>query len=165
MPFVNRLFGKDKEQEQLKDQAESAGIHFDSGQNCAQSVLLSAADALDFDLPEILIRGMASFTGGIGNSGCICGALTAAAMVAGIVSIEDDRRAGDKKANKAASKILMRFKDDFGSTCCRVLRKGMHGADAHKRCRELTIGATSIMLDVLSDRHLGIDPSDDEKNK
>ena len=60
----------------LESSAEKAGTLFDGGYNCAQAVLQATTGRND---PELLAMAGA-FGGGIGRSGCLCGAVTGGVM-------------------------------------------------------------------------------------
>jgi len=131
---------------------ELAACYFDKGYNCSQSVLLSASEALEIDMPAEMIKGMAAFTGGVGFSGCICGALVGATTLIGSVTADDTRPRRSKKTLDLSGKFHDIFKDNFKTTCCRSLRKGADLKDkaADKRCKEITIITAELLVDLLA---------------
>jgi len=131
---------------------ELASYYFDKGYNCAQSVLLSASEALKIDMPTEMIKGMAAFAGGVGHSGCICGALVGATALIGAISADDTGPRKNRKALDLSSKFHDIFKDNFKTTCCRSLRKGAGFKDkaANKRCKEITFTTAELLVDLLA---------------
>jgi C_GCAxxG_C_C family probable redox protein len=104
------------------EKSEVAKSLFLTGNNCAQSVLLSFAQDLHCS-KEMAERIAAGFGGGMGKVQHTCGAVTGAIMVLGLMHGE---RAGNNEELKNRSygsvKELMReFTDAFGSTACRDL--------------------------------------------
>ncbi len=131
---------------------ERAARCFDRGYNCAQSVMLSAAETFDIAIPSEIIKGAAAFTGGIGYSGCTCGALTGASLFIGVISADDKKPRRRTKTLDLSGEFHDRFKDTFKSTCCRVLRKGSDFKDkqADRRCKEITAVTARLLVDMIS---------------
>jgi len=133
---------------------ERAAHCFDQGYNCAQSVMLSAAETFDVAIPAEIIKGAAAFTGGIGYCGCTCGALTGASLFIGVISADDKKPRKRTKTLDLSGRFHDRFKDTFKSTCCRVLRKGSDFKDkqADRRCKEITAMTARLLVDMVSKR-------------
>jgi C_GCAxxG_C_C family probable redox protein len=95
---------------------------FLSGHNCAQSVVLSFADDMQFS-KELARKISAGFGGGMGKMQETCGAVTGAVMVLGILGGE---KAESNEALKSVSYSLVKelfrqFHETYGSTLCRDL--------------------------------------------
>ena len=77
-----------------------------------------------------------AFGGGIGESGCLCGAVSGGVMALGLL--------GEKKRN---GELVAAFRKEFGTTCCRGLSKDHRWlSPEHKaNCRQLTVGAASMV--------------------
>ena len=120
------------------DCAERAGLLFDGGYNCAQAVLQAATGRDD---PELLAMAE-PFGGGIGKSGCLCGAVTGGVMALGLL--------GKGKNN---AELVAAFRREFGTTCCRGLSKNYCWLSReHKaNCRKLTVTAAGIVARLLND--------------
>jgi C_GCAxxG_C_C family probable redox protein len=88
--------------------AEKAGALFDGGYNCAQAVLQATTGRSD---PELLAIAEA-FGSGIGESGCLCGAVTGGVMALGLMG------QGNGNGN---GKLVAAFRKEFRTTCCRGL--------------------------------------------
>lgn len=126
-----------------------ARARYATGANCAESVLHALPEALGDEslrLPTAIGTG---WTAGIGQGGCLCGALAAGVMLTGaqIDAQPGAPAAGRARSVEASGALRDAFKEEFGSTCCRVLRRGMEPASAECRahCSEIT-GRTAEMV-------------------
>lgn len=99
---------------------------FREGYNCSQAVLLAFADVtgLDNDTAAKLASG---FGGGLGRMREVCGAVSGAAMVLGLVrGYSDSKDAEAKKQHyKLIQEFAARFKEKNGSIICRELLTGV----------------------------------------
>jgi len=103
--------------------SKAALEHFvPGGKTCVESLLLAGADALGIECPVIPDVGL-GLAGGIGLQGCTCGAITGAAMVAGMAIGPKESEYKKKKmaALSATGKIFQEFEKKHGSTDCRKL--------------------------------------------
>ena len=101
---------------------EKAIQSFQSGMNCAQSVVTAYADRLNFD-PDLAAGLSCGFGGGMGRLQQTCGALTGAFMVLGI---HNSRKYTDRAELKNVTYTQVRtinekFRQKQGSTDCRSL--------------------------------------------
>ncbi len=110
--------------------------------NCAQSVILSVSKALGVKVPKEVIKTAAFLGGGIGGSGCLCGALAGAVMLIGHLS---------PKSNEEAADFFRIFKERFKSSCCRVLRGGMDFKDPKlkEHCAKITEETAGLLTEFL----------------
>lgn len=95
---------------------------FDSGFNCAESVLLALAEEFGQKTPHIP-RIATGFGGGIGRSGNICGALSGAVMAIGL-KIGCDKAEEKEKRNATYENVqllIKAFEKEFGNTQCKTL--------------------------------------------
>lgn len=113
-----------------------AGVLFDGGYNCAQAVLQATTGRSD---PELLAIAEA-FGGGIGKSGCLCGAVTGGVMALGLMG------KGERNGELVAA-----FRREFRTTCCRGLSKDYRWLSReHKaNCRKLTVTAAGMVEELL----------------
>ena len=144
------------------DHGKTAEELFRKGYNCSQSVLMAFGDITGFD-DDTAARLASSFGGGIGRMREVCGAVSGAAMVLGLVkgySDPDDLEA--KKAHYALVRTFAdRFKELNGSVICRELLSGVQtstGGDPEARtteyykkrpCPELVRQAAEILDELL----------------
>ena len=101
------------------ERSEKATSHFLSGCNCAQSVLLSYADDLQYS-EELAKRISAGFGGGMGKQQETCGAITGAIMVLGMMKGEQGNKNDELQTftYDLVKELLDRFKVDHGTTRC-----------------------------------------------
>ena len=101
---------------------EKAIQSFQSGLNCAQSVVTAYADRLNFD-PDLAAGLSCGFGGGMGRLQQTCGALTGAFMVLGI---QNSRKYTDRAERKNVTYTQVQqlneaFRQHQGATDCRAL--------------------------------------------
>jgi len=90
----------------------------------------------------------AGFGGGIGQAGCLCGALSGAIMVLGLVITGAQR--GNLAIHRDAGLLLERFVDRFGDTCCRLLNGEDFTSFEHfKRCYTIASSTAVMTLEYL----------------
>ena len=120
------------------DCAAKAGLLYDGGYNCAQAVLQATTGRSD---PELLAMAKA-FGGGIGKSGCLCGAVTGGVMALGLSGRPE-----------LGGKLVAAFRGEFHTTCCRALSKDYRWLSReHKaHCRQLTVAAAGMVAKLLND--------------
>ncbi len=132
---------------------------------CSEAVLTVVNRALGGDLTDDLaIRLTACLPQGLGDSGCVCGALNGGVLALGLFLGRDRPGARDKrKAMNAASALHDGFKGEFKSTCCRVLSKKVkHDSRAHmKQCAHFTRTTTEMVVRmILKQRPALVDKAD-----
>jgi len=101
---------------------------------CSEAVLTVVNRSLRGGLmPEVAIRLASGLPEGIGGSGCTCGALTGGVLSLGLFLGREKPGIFNSTSIMTLSKELHdRFKEKFGSTCCRVLSKNLeHGSKDH----------------------------------
>lgn len=149
----------------MTDHGPIAEKLFRQGYNCSQSVLLAFSDITGLD-ETTAARLSSSFGGGLGRMREVCGAVSAAAMVLGLVKGYSDP--SDKEAKAAHYRLIREFADRFkalnGSIICRELLspvKPAEGGDPEPRtaeyyskrpCPELCGQAARILDDMLFDK-------------
>ena len=109
---------------------------------CGEAVLISMNEAFQIGLSQEQALAMAApFCEGLGQSGCLCGAVSGAMIACGLLLIKPNKRRRRKMARKIAQCLQMEFKNGHGSVCCRVLTKKVKGdKKAHlEHCAGLTV--------------------------
>lgn len=111
------------------DHGERARELFLQGYNCAQAVACAFCDVTGLTMEESA-RMASSFGGGLGRLREVCGTVSGACLVLGIVRGYDDP--GDYEAKKAhyarVQDFARRFREANGSIVCRELLKGVEVA-------------------------------------
>lgn len=106
----------------MESRVEKAVENFKSGCNCSQAVLLAYADliGLDENTAMLIASGLG---GGVGRMREICGAVNAAAIVAGmkVGSLDPNDRQAKKHTYETVQKVAEEFKKTNRSIICREL--------------------------------------------
>ncbi|PLX82655.1 MAG: hypothetical protein C0617_13485 [Desulfuromonas sp.] len=127
-----RWFRRRREVPRDAGAGERAGGLFDGGNNCAQAVLQATTGTED----KSLIDAAKAFSGGIGDSGCLCGALAGGVMALGL--------AGQPKK---AGRLMELFREGHPATCCKVLSRPFkwNSRDHLANCRRITAETAEIV--------------------
>ena len=136
--------------------AEVARGSYSNGCNCAESVLDSVAAALDLGDDALARSSGYAWTGGIDESGCLCGALSAAVSLAGQVAAADGGTVAQQRllARQLADELRRTFIVRWRGTCCRIVRDGREFGtpECAANCEEVTAFTTQLAIDVLANR-------------
>ena len=113
-----------------KGYTEKADALFLEGYNCAQSVFCAYTDLTGMDM-DAAARLSSSFGGGLGRLREVCGAVSGAAMVLGVLEGYDDPK--DPEAKKAHYELIREFAARFTEKeetiiCRELLAKAENGA-------------------------------------
>lgn len=114
---------------------------------CTEAVLVTLNKALNGGLSEAQAVAIAApFSIALGESGCICGALSGAILACGLFVGNDQPYHHRQRMRKSARQLHDAFKAINGATCCRVLSRSVrHDRQAHfQQCAHLTAGAAEM---------------------
>ncbi|HEX3032333.1 MAG TPA: C-GCAxxG-C-C family protein [Bacillota bacterium] len=130
---------------------QKAGGYFKDGYNCAEATLKTANELLNLGLAPEMEKMATTFGGGMGQAGCICGALVGGNMALGLIKGRTSTAQDRMPAYEAARELHNRFKEKFGSTCCRVLNPGgdYDSIEHKKRCLKYTGNTAGLVLEYL----------------
>lgn len=124
--------------------------HGAAGRSCSEAIMLTYAPRLGLD-PALSVKLASGFGGGMGISGEVCGALSAACMVIGLRFGTDqvDDSYTRQRTYMLVQELLERFRSEAGAVQCRELcfarlQKGESFADV----RKLDLPAKLISLTV-----------------
>lgn len=121
----------------MMDHGKLAEENFRKGYNCAQSVLLAFGDVTGLDAKTAAMLS-SSFGGGLGRLRELCGTVSGAAMVLGLVqgyADPDDTEAKTAHYHRV-QEFARRFREKNGSIICRELLSGVQtieGNDPEQR--------------------------------
>lgn len=106
----------------MESRVEKAVENFKSGCNCSQAVLLAYADLIGLDEKTAMLIA-SGLGGGVGRMREICGAVNAAAIVAGmkVGSLDPNDRQAKKHTYETVQKVAEEFKKTNRSIICREL--------------------------------------------
>ena len=115
---------------------EKAEKLFTEGYNCAQAVVYAFNDILELD-DKMILSLSSSFGGGMGRLREVCGAVTGALMVLGL--LYGQKSAGDTEGRNVSNKVndlmMDRFKEKCGSYICNdLLGCDITSEEGHQFC-------------------------------
>lgn len=128
---------------------------FQSDHNCAQSLI----ESFEND-PRIKSNSLNSGLGaglgeGVAGTGCMCGALNGALIVlnAYVAGFNLEKGAAQELANKLTLIAMEEFKQNHGSTCCRVLKRNhkYNSPEWLSHCSDLTEFSTRLVDRIIED--------------
>ena len=142
-----------------RDYCELAKKYHDMGMNCAQSLLLAYRDKTGMD--EETCCGVASAFGGGVRCGGICGAISGAVMVLGMLypHTMENGNEGKQRATKLTKEFQRRFVEQFGYLNCRELLAAKDiepmpvtkELDVTDHCGVMIVSAAEILFDMLQE--------------
>ncbi|MBR5231085.1 MAG: C_GCAxxG_C_C family protein [Clostridia bacterium] len=108
----------------MTDHARSAGALFMRGYNCAQAVFCAFQDVMQLD-DGLALKLTSGMGGGVSRLREICGAVSGAALVLGVLYGSDDPCDAPAKAEHYArvQAVAEKFRAENGSIVCRELLK------------------------------------------
>lgn len=118
--------------------AEIAGQLFDAGDNCAQAVLQATCPEVSSDL----VKMASAFGSGIGESKCLCGAVSGGVMSLGLQGKGD--RSGE---------VVSGFRERNRTTCCKALSAPYSwlSKEHMANCRHLTVETAKHIAAILDE--------------
>lgn len=113
--------------------ADIARALHEQGYNCAQAVACAFSDVLNADA-DTVYRIAEGFGGGMGNNDSVCGAVSAAVIIAGLVSSNGINEPTNKQETyQLSSKLTEAFKNKNKTVICREL-KGTDTGEMLRSC-------------------------------
>ncbi len=131
-----------KETENLSVPEERVQQIFDSGFNCAESVLKACQELYQLPGAEVVPRVATGFGGGIGRKGSVCGALTGGIIALGLeMGRVDPKDAQARDRLYAISReIYEKFEKEFGTALCFNLTQcDLTTPEGQKKAKELNL--------------------------
>ncbi len=114
---------------------------------CAEAVVVTLNKAINGGLSDAQAVAVAApFSIALGDSGCICGALSGAVLACGLFVGNDQPYPHRKRLRKSARQLHDAFKAANGATCCRVLSWNVRNdrQARFQQCGHLTAGAAEM---------------------
>ncbi|HPD89842.1 MAG TPA: C-GCAxxG-C-C family (seleno)protein [Bacillota bacterium] len=132
-----------------------AGNYFKEGFNCTESIFMTFREELSPDMSPDTVKLFTGFGSGLGEAGCLCGALTgsivAINMLAGRTGLSESR----DPAYNLAQEFHNRFEEKFGATCCRVLNQHPFETREHlTTCLKITGNTAKLLMEFLQEKNL-----------
>jgi C_GCAxxG_C_C family probable redox protein len=127
---------------------------------CAEAVFLVLNKGFGGGLSEeTAIRLASAMTDGLGGAGCLCGALGGGVLALGLFLGRDSHGGKDRYHAQQASRALHDlFRNNLGSTCCRVLnKKTIKDSRSHfEHCKAVTGIGARLAAQVILERRPGL---------
>ena len=147
---------------------EQAVAYFKQGYNCSQSVVLAFKDLVNID-EATLLKIASPFGGGMGRLREVCGSLSGAFIILGLLYGYDTPETGQVKAElyERVQSLARQYENDKGSIVCREL---MHLNVKHddskpeartkdfytkRPCIELIAYATELLENYINNHPIG----------
>ena len=128
--------------------AEIAEALHRQGYNCAQAVACAFSDILDAEA-DTVYKIAEGFGGGMGNNEHVCGAVSAAVIIAGLKSSNGINEPSNKSQTyQLSSKITDEFKRKNGTVICREL-KGTQTGNVLRSCAGCIEDAVKIAENII----------------
>jgi C_GCAxxG_C_C family probable redox protein len=122
---------------------------------CTEAVMAALNKGLGGGLTDDQAVAVAApFCAALGDSGCLCGALTGAVMAAGLFLGTEQAHRRRREMRQSANQLHDAFKAANGATCCRVLTARVkHDKKAHfDHCAELTAEAAAMAARLILEK-------------
>jgi C_GCAxxG_C_C family probable redox protein len=124
---------------------------------CSEAVLVTLNEAFRGNLTQEQAVALASaFPVGLGGSGCLCGAVSGAALAIGLfLGRTKPGGLGSRRVQAEVAALHTLFRKEFGSTCCRVLTREVKSDPKRhfEQCAGLTeAGAEMAAMTILRKR-------------
>ena len=137
--------------EQIEKRAEN--LFLTRQLQCAEAVMAVMNQGLGGDLPPgMAVRLASALPEGLGQRGCLCGALNGGALALGLFLGRDGPGYGNgRTVRRAVGQLHDQFKACFKATCCRVLMKSLvYGSEDHFRhCARMTGTAARLTAAIV----------------
>jgi len=122
---------------------------------CAEAVVVALNQGLNGGLTEDQAIAMAApFSEAMGDSGCMCGAVSGAVLGSGLLLGKNHPYRHRKEMRDNSRELHDAFKAAHGSTCCRALSRNVrHDKNAHHRhCAEFTGKAAELAARLILEK-------------
>jgi len=140
----------------------SAGNHFKEGSNCAEAIFMTFREYLAPDMDPDLVKLVTGFGSGVGEAGCMCGALSGSIVALNMVKGRPSREESRDEAYDYAKKFHDKFVEKYGVTCCRALNPYPFETREHlTNCLKITGNTGKMLMEFLIEEGLYV-PKEEE---
>lgn len=131
--------------------------NYKDGYNCAEAVVRTFRDFYNIDISDEALRISSGFGGGLGHAGCMCGALSGATMVLGMLQGRTNKEQSRALIYASSKNFHSIFSDEFGAACCRVLNPHEFGTyEQRKTCLKITGTTSELLSKYIEDKQLSL---------
>ncbi len=139
--------------EENKKPADIAGDYHNKGFNCAESIFMTFRSIAATGLSEDMVRLATPFGGGLGRSGCVCGALSGAVMILGAARGRITPDVPRKESYELSNEYHELFRKKFGATCCRALVKEKFGTpEQGAKCFKIITESAEMLMEFITEK-------------
>ena len=136
-----------------KETEKKASDYFDSGFNCAESVLKATIESRTDNVSPELTKFASALGGGVGGSHEeLCGALSGGVLAIGLLYGRTEPGVDVQFARDLATEFRARFLKEFGTTKCGVLLERFGEQDNDDKCARLTGAVAALLSDLLDEQ-------------
>lgn len=145
-----------KDLEQLPIEVRNnAGNYFKEGYNCAEAIFLTYQRLLAPKIDPSLVSLFTGYGSGVGESGCMCGALTGSIAALNMIKGRISNQVSRDEAYELAKEFTDRFTQKYGATCCRALNPHPFETKEHLvNCLKITGNTSKLMMEFLLEKGL-----------
>ena len=142
--------------EKMQNFSNKAVEYFERGYSCSESVVRAAYDSniIDNKIDLDTLNAISSpFSGGMGGTGCLCGALSGAQMALGLAAGRKSPDNDPHRIRNLSRELVEKFKEKRKATCCRVLSAPYKNNPEGRRqnCTELVREASETLETILKE--------------
>lgn len=142
-------------EEIINEARNKAGNYFKEGYNCAEAIFLTFREYLAPEIEPEMVKLVTGFGGGVGESGCMCGALTGSIVALNILKGRVSKDGDRKDAYSCAQEFHDRFVEKFGASCCRALNTHPFESREHlTTCLKITGNTGKLLMEYLQEKDL-----------
>ena len=132
-----------------------AGNYFKEGYNCAEAVFLTYRELLEPEMDPAMVRLMTGFGGGLGESGCMCGALAGSIVALNMIKGRTTNQVSRDEAYQLAKDFTEKFTEKYGVTCCRALNPYPFESREHlTNCLKITGNTSKMLMEFIDEKGL-----------
>ena len=114
--------------------------------SCSESMIRAVNDYYKLDLPEEVMLASSSFSGGCWHDE-MCGGLSSALMVLGILYSKDGHAHDSDEMRAREAELFERFDREFGNTRCKYLKE--HYYIQGIKCEPVLVVIADILEDII----------------
>lgn len=103
---------------------------------CSEAVVQTINELLDKPYADDVVKLASGFPIGLGKAGCLCGAVSGGQMALGMVYGRVENQPMNDKMFAKASALHDYIKEEYKSTCCRVITHQWQGDDFKSQSRK-----------------------------
>ncbi|MDO5096278.1 MAG: C-GCAxxG-C-C family protein [Peptostreptococcaceae bacterium] len=122
---MDKNLTKEERLDLIQKQAEElyrSGTYF-----CSEAVVQTINEALDEPFAKEVVKMASGFPIGMGKAGCLCGAVSGGQMALGMVYGRVEGEPMHEKMFEVSKGLHDYIKDEYKSTCCRVITRQWAG--------------------------------------